>query len=324
MATTILLTDELRAEYERLYAEADTPPDRQPAVARAVQEIVANWPRYETVAATVGCPPHLVALIHSMESGCNFSRHLHNGDPLTARTVHVPAGRPASGEPPYTWEASAIDALRYHNIDAWDDWSVAGLCYVLEGYNGWGYRKYHKNVKSPYLWSFTSIYTSGKYVADGKWSESAVSQQIGAVALLMEIVRQGHPFPAEGGGDAPTNPVPAPTPIQPAAPVLPPDRLPDVPGDGTTMGDAVRAVGVPEAGAVVPLLVALSKSKTAWGIVGMFGMQLLGLATWDVAIRVGQQIYTVPDLLPVFSSLFAGLGIWGRITAKPIGAKTNV
>ena len=80
--------------------------------------------------------------------------------------------------------------------------------------------------------------------------------------------------------------------------------------------------GLPGNGAVIPLLVALSKSKTAWGIVGMFGMQLLGLATWDVAIRVGQQIYTVPDLLPVFSSLFGGLGIWGRITAKPMRGKS--
>lgn len=108
-------------------------------------------------------------------------------------------------------------------------------------------------------------------------------------------------------------------PAQPAAPVLPAQGLPDAPGDGTTMGDAVRAVALPDRARLIPTLAGLAKSKTAWGIVGMFGMQLLGLVPWDVAIRVGQQIYTVPDLLPAFSSLFASLGIWGRITAKPLG-----
>lgn len=117
-------------------------------------------------------------------------------------------------------------------------------------------------------------------------------------------------------------PVPAPAPTQPAAPVLPAPMLPDAPGDGTTMGDAVRA-DLPGRARLTAILVALSKSKTAWGIVGMFGTQLLGLVPWDVAIRVGQQIYTVPDLTVVLSSLFGGLGLWGRITAKPIGGKPD-
>ena len=56
-------------------------------------------------------PWYVVGLIHTMESSGNFAAHLHNGDPLSARTTHVPAGRPKAGAPPFTWEESATDAL---------------------------------------------------------------------------------------------------------------------------------------------------------------------------------------------------------------------
>ena len=86
-----------------------------------------------------------------MESSLNFKRHLHNGDPLTARTVHVPSGRPRQGDPPFTWEQSAADALTLRNLGPRTDWSLSGTLYALEGYNGWGYRRYHPEVFSPYL-----------------------------------------------------------------------------------------------------------------------------------------------------------------------------
>jgi lysozyme family protein len=85
-----------------------------------------------------------------MAASLNFNRHLHNGDPLTARTVQVPAGRPKTGEPPFTWEESATDALMLEKLDQWEDWSVPGTLYKLEQYNGWGYRLAHPDVKSPY------------------------------------------------------------------------------------------------------------------------------------------------------------------------------
>lgn len=69
----------------------------------------------------------------------------------------------------------------------WDDWSIPGMLYTLEGYNGWGYRRYHPEVKSPYLWSGSNHYASGKYVADGTWSRSAVSAQCGTATLLRRI-----------------------------------------------------------------------------------------------------------------------------------------
>ena len=46
-------------------------------------------------------------------------------------------------------------------------------------------------MKSPYLWSYTAIYTAGKYVADGKWSDTAVSKQCGGMAILKHLVDSG-------------------------------------------------------------------------------------------------------------------------------------
>jgi peptidoglycan hydrolase-like protein with peptidoglycan-binding domain len=42
-------------------------------------------------------------------------------------------------------------------------------------------------VPSPYLWSFSNHYTRGKYVADGRFSPTAVSQQVGAAVLLKQL-----------------------------------------------------------------------------------------------------------------------------------------
>lgn len=192
----ILLTADLRAEYQRLIDTATVMPSFLPVVAAMARKMAdgLHWPRYESVAAIVECPVHLVALIHAMEAGLNFSKHLHNGDPLTGRTIHVPKGRPEVGHPPFSWEESAVDALTLQGLDTWDDWSLPGLAYVLERYNGWGYRRYHPHCKSPYLWSMTTAYTAGKYVADGKWSDTAVSKQAGAMALLKGLEQAGKPY----------------------------------------------------------------------------------------------------------------------------------
>jgi len=105
--------------------------------------------------------------------------------------VQVPAGRPKAGRPPYTWEVSAADALRYDGLDKVTDWSPERVAYELEGYNGWGYRLYRRGMPSPYLWSFSNHYTRGKYSADGKFDPALVSQQCGAMLILKRILEMG-------------------------------------------------------------------------------------------------------------------------------------
>lgn len=188
---SVSLTQALGREYADLFSTCVIRSARANEVEKIIDRIKPNRGRYESVANTIGMPWYVVAVIHNMESSLNFTRHLHNGDPLTRRTTHVPAGRPQNGTPPFTWEESATDALRLRRLDRWNDWSIAGILYQLEGYNGWGYRRFHTHVLSPYLWSFSNHYTSGKYVADGTWSETAVSSQCGAAVLLRRMVEKG-------------------------------------------------------------------------------------------------------------------------------------
>lgn len=155
----------------------------------AFNKIASNIAQYEAryreiSEATNGVPWYFIGVIHNLEGGLNFTRHLHNGDTLKKRTVRVPANRPAKGYGPFTFFESAVDALKMKGLHEITDWSVERMCYELERYNGFGYRQYRK-INSPYLWSGTNHYAKGKYVADGKWDGNAVSKQAGAVPVLL-------------------------------------------------------------------------------------------------------------------------------------------
>lgn len=191
MAQAPVLDDALIAEYTTLFDTCRINSTKYDVVRSKAQQLVDSSGAYIGVAEKIGMPWWIIGLIHIMESNCNFKRHLHNGDPLTARTVRVPKGRPLSGAPPFSWEESAIDAMQYKGFDKIDVWNVPRMLYLLEGYNGWGYRMYHPDVKSPYLWSMSQHYVSGKYVDDGKWSRSAVSEQCGAAVIMKYMESEG-------------------------------------------------------------------------------------------------------------------------------------
>lgn len=177
---------QLRDEYTSFFNQCSALPSRQALVDGMAQKVRNNRARYEAVAGPLGMPWAMVGVIHSMEASLSFATHLHNGDPLTARTHHVPAGRPANGNPPFTWEESAIDALKLMNFDSITDWSTARMLFELERYNGFGYRQFE--LPSPYLWSFSNIYRQGKFINDGIFDPEAVSKQCGAALLLKALI----------------------------------------------------------------------------------------------------------------------------------------
>src|SRR5215510_14384325 len=124
-------TSALRDEYNGLFAKIAIRPERRSQVsnihARIIQPTARQ--RYDQVEAATKVPWFVVAIIHNLEASLRFDRHLHNGDPLTARTVHVPPGRPPDGAPPFTWQASAIDALRFDHIADATEWNVAAIAF---------------------------------------------------------------------------------------------------------------------------------------------------------------------------------------------------
>lgn len=183
MAKTMRLTSTLTNQYQQLFASCTVLPQHRASVERLTAQLLQQQARYQAVADKTQVPWHVIAVIHALEASQNFHRHLHNGDPLHSRTINVPAHRPLT-RPPFTWEASAIDALHYSGLAQWRNWSIAGTLFKLEAYNGWGYRRYHPQVLSPYLWSFSQHYQRGKYAADGRFDPKLVSKQCGAALLL--------------------------------------------------------------------------------------------------------------------------------------------
>lgn len=182
-------TNALAKEYSDLFNRCEIAADKMTEVEGVVQRILHFRNRYAPIAAQSTVPWYVIAVIHNMECGLDFTKHLHNGDSLNRRTVNVPKGRPKTGQPPFAFDVSALDALEYDKFTTWRDWSIGGICYELEGYNGWGYRA-HK-INSPYLWSYSNLYASGKYTDDNVWSKTAVSRQCGAAVILRRMSEHG-------------------------------------------------------------------------------------------------------------------------------------
>ncbi|MCS7024107.1 MAG: hypothetical protein NZV14_04865 [Bryobacteraceae bacterium] len=182
------LTSALAREYQAFFQACEIRPDRAAFVDALVDRILQYKLRYETVGRPLGIPWYFIAAIHSLECGLKFSLHLHNGDPLTRRTVRSPRGRPKLGNPPFRWEESAADALQWRGLEKWQNWSTAGLLYQLEAYNGFGYRM--RALPSPYLWSFSTHYEKGKFVSDGVFSSESISQQCGGATLWRRMAER--------------------------------------------------------------------------------------------------------------------------------------
>jgi lysozyme family protein len=180
----------LRREYRRLFRSAKVRAERKPLVDQIVDSLVAHKNRYERVGTRSGVPWWFVAIIHDLEASRNFHTHLHNGDPLNHKTVHVPAGRPP-GKPPFTWAESATDALTFDGLANLGHWSISRALFRFERFNGFGYRKPSINIHSPYLWSFSQHYKRGKFASDGVFDPNLVSQQCGAGVLLRTMIDEG-------------------------------------------------------------------------------------------------------------------------------------
>ena len=174
----------LQPEYEELLSNVEIRSTWKQAIDNQAKRILANKAKYQEVEDAIGVPWRFVGVVHSLECGLSFLGHLHNGDPLTARTRLEPRGYPKEGKPPFTWLVSAIDALKIKGLDKVKEWTDARVAYELERFNGFGYRG---RINSPYLWSGSNHYTRGKYIRDHVYDSKAVSQQSGAILLYLRL-----------------------------------------------------------------------------------------------------------------------------------------
>jgi lysozyme family protein len=179
------------------------------------KRLVAAKTRYQVVEYATGVRWFVIAVIHERESSQDWKGSLAQGDDWSEVSVHVPKGRGPFG----SWESAAIDALVNcpPQLAKRKDWTLAGVLIGLELYNGLGYAT--KGVPSPYLWSGTDQYTSGKYVRDGVYDPGAVDKQLGCCALLKSMMALDPSISFDG---TPT----APPPVAPSKPAQTPDTTP--------------------------------------------------------------------------------------------------
>lgn len=180
----------LKDEYRRLFDTMTLRPNYSASTGWYLTMLKTSRPSYDRVALDTGVPWFVIGIIHGLEASFNFLAHLHNGDhPLAQRTRQVPAGRPLTWAPPTDWDWSAKDALKLLGFTGKADWNLERILFRFEAYNGFGYRS--AAVPSPYLWSFSNQYESGKFVADGRFNAKAKSQQCGAAVMLKLLVDAG-------------------------------------------------------------------------------------------------------------------------------------
>lgn len=173
----------------------------QKELAYIKEEYLKYSSRYLAVEHHTGVPAKVICAIHALECSLSFVKILHNGELLKdvrrRGTIYVPKG--VGKGKMWSWEEAAIDALTREASKFPDRWDIAGVLDFLERYNGLGYRKYHKNVNTPYLWSGTQHYTSGKYTEKRSWTgriksyfdDDLVSKQVGCVPILRTLAFVG-------------------------------------------------------------------------------------------------------------------------------------
>lgn len=189
----------LRPEYETLWTRVIAPggireehEEEASREAWAIREPAAKA-RFLAVQKRTAVPWFVTGIILTREAGgVDFAAWLHNGDPMFDRhgnpiqTRHVPTHRPPN--PRCTWEDGALDAYMLEHLIDLSDWSPPLVAWLLEKYNGFGYRQYH-HIPSPYLWGGTIVQKPGKYIKDRQYDPHVMDPQIGGMALLAALMQ---------------------------------------------------------------------------------------------------------------------------------------
>ncbi|TCL61002.1 lysozyme family protein [Kineothrix alysoides] len=153
---------------------------------------------YEEISKKAGVPPELIGIIHYRESTSDFINgkfnvYLHNGEALGAKTTLNFVGKDFNN-----FVDTDVDAIHdkqnyveKYNLTS-DSKDEVAIMVFAELYNGLGY--YNNGHVSPYLYSGTNIYTSGKYIEEfingkpvGVYNPQIVDKQIGAYLLLESL-----------------------------------------------------------------------------------------------------------------------------------------
>ncbi|CAB4150052.1 Peptidoglycan binding-like [uncultured Caudovirales phage] len=157
--------------------------DRVEEVRKVCGRMRKNQSTYMKIAEILDTKWEYVALVHYRESSAlTLDVYLHNGQKLGKKTTIVPKGVFFRAD---QFIEAAVDAMK--NFRGLKDDGQA--LEMFERFNGLGYRskKGDRGVVeySPYVAAGTNHHDeTSKYVADGKYSPTAIEKQLGVMALL--------------------------------------------------------------------------------------------------------------------------------------------
>jgi lysozyme family protein len=173
----------LTPDYISTFASARVEPRYEHEIDQVARKLLTFLPRYEPVQKLTGVPVVWQAPVFEREASSNFNLYFGNGDPLSRRTTHVPAGRgPFFG--PDAWTNGTLDAIHLDRITAMKTWPQ--YAFSSEGWNGFGPRYHGKH--SGYLWGGTTAYTGGKYVRDSVWDPNYQDTQLGVIPIAWRMI----------------------------------------------------------------------------------------------------------------------------------------
>ena len=261
----------LSPEYAALLAAMRIDPGRErelAARAAAVLELAQRHSdEWAEVEGKTGVPRLWGLASFERESGSDYSRSPAQGDRWDKVSVDVPRGL----GPYRCWGDACVAAYRIDRLDevagsagtgtvgvspaigvpigtalrsgtaaagetpALPGWTWARACYEGELFNGFGPRAHGR--QTGYLWSWTNIYTGGKYVADGKWDPDVIDAQCGMVPMMAALLRLDFSLAL---ANAPPWSVAPPSAVVPTAPTSPaiPGSSPETGGQEKGNADA--------------------------------------------------------------------------------------
>lgn len=152
----------------------------------AMRKILELKTMYQRAEAATGVPWVMFGLIHWREASCLPERQILNGERYDSVTTLVPKGL----GPFDNWVDAAVKAVNRQWPFAYrlllTDWQLPVMLLALEMWNGDGYAKH--GCVSPYIWSGTSLYKGGLYIADGVWDPHAQDTNPGCAAILRALM----------------------------------------------------------------------------------------------------------------------------------------
>jgi lysozyme family protein len=174
--------NKLAAAEARRWAAMHIDPKRKGEFVAVAKRLVAPAAkaRYLTIQARTGVPWWFTAVAHEREAGQRFDRQLGQGDALEPGEHSRPQG------------TRAVQVVRRRRCGCPRELrALRGAAEGLEcrpsSHNAGAIQRSWlrgQRCPSPYDWSGTDQYRSGKYVADHVYSASAVDRQLGCAALL--------------------------------------------------------------------------------------------------------------------------------------------